>query len=97
MPIEMKTVSDGSSNIPYGFCRKTIWRWFLSTNRKCRFGVGDASDPSVYYEMGLSLKSLDRADEAVAAFEKALSIDTNCPEANDARRALEGTRSAGAS
>ncbi len=57
----------------------------------------DASDPSLYYEMGLSLKSLDRADEAVAAFEKALSIDTNFPEANDARRALEGTRSAGAS
>jgi tetratricopeptide (TPR) repeat protein len=54
-------------------------------------------DPTLYYQMGLALRSLNRAEEAAQAFEKALSISTSFPEANDARRALEGTRSAGAS
>jgi tetratricopeptide (TPR) repeat protein len=57
----------------------------------------DESDPSLYFELGQALQSLERTDEAITAFEKALSIDTNFPEASAARRALEGTRSAGAS
>jgi tetratricopeptide (TPR) repeat protein len=56
-----------------------------------------AADPSLYFHLGLTLRSLDRADEAAQAFEKALSISTNFPEADEARRALEGARSAGAS
>jgi len=56
-----------------------------------------AEDPTYYYQMGLALRSLNRGEEAAQAFEKALSISTSFPEADDARRALEGTRSAGAS
>jgi tetratricopeptide (TPR) repeat protein len=54
-------------------------------------------DPTLYYQMGLALRSLERGEEAAQAFEKALSISTSFPEASDARRALEGARSAGAS
>jgi len=48
-------------------------------------------DPMVYYEMGLSLRSLDRREDASIAFEKALAISSTFPEADAARRALEGT------
>ena len=50
-----------------------------------------SEDPALYYQMGLALRSLDRGDEASHAFERALSISSSFPEADDARRALEGT------
>lgn len=57
----------------------------------------DAPHPVYYYHLGLALQSLDRSEEAARAFEKALSISPDFPEANEARRALEGTRNARAS
>jgi tetratricopeptide (TPR) repeat protein len=56
-----------------------------------------ASNPSLYFHLGLTLRSLDRTNEATEAFEKALSISTNFPEADEARRALEGAGGTGAS
>jgi tetratricopeptide (TPR) repeat protein len=50
-----------------------------------------SEDPALYYQIGLALRSLDRGDEASHAFERALSISSSFPEADDARRALEGT------
>lgn len=57
----------------------------------------DADNPSVYFHMGMALRALDRNEEATEALEKALAISTTFPEAEHARQALEGTRSAGAS
>lgn len=57
----------------------------------------DADNPSVYFHMGMALRALDRKEEATQALEKALAISTTFPEAEHAREALEGTRSAGAS
>ncbi len=48
-------------------------------------------DPMLYYQMGLALRSLDRREEASQAFEKALALSSTFPEADAARRALEGT------
>jgi tetratricopeptide (TPR) repeat protein len=45
--------------------------------------------PMLHYHLGLTLDALDRNDEAVDAFEKALALDSNFPEAEDARRRLE--------
>ena len=57
----------------------------------------DEKNPSLYYHMGMALLALDRGDEATRALQRALSISSSFPEAGDARRALEGVRSAGAS
>lgn len=59
--------------------------------------VADQTNPSLYYHMAMALQALDRSEEATQALEKALSLGSSFPEANDAKRALEGTRSAGAS
>jgi tetratricopeptide (TPR) repeat protein len=53
--------------------------------------------PTFYYHLGLALRSLDRDKEAVRAFETALGTNERFPEAADAQRALEETRSTGAS
>jgi tetratricopeptide (TPR) repeat protein len=45
--------------------------------------------PTLHYHLGLTLHALERNDEAVAAFEKALALDSDFPEAGDARRKLE--------
>ncbi len=59
---------------------------------------GPRRDPSlvspIYYHMGLALKQLDRSQEAQEAFEKALALDESFPEAEDARRQLDGIRRA---
>ena len=48
-------------------------------------------NPTLYYQMGLALRSLDRGEEASKAFQKALALSSTFPEADAARRALEGT------
>ena len=48
-------------------------------------------NPTFHYQVGLSLLALDRDEEASRAFEKALAISATFPEADDARRALEGS------
>ena len=57
----------------------------------------DAENPSLYFHMGMALQALDRREEADRALRKALAISSSFPEAENARRALEGSRSAGAS
>jgi tetratricopeptide (TPR) repeat protein len=46
----------------------------------------------LHYHLGLTLHAMDRNQEAVAAFEKALALDSDFPEAVDARRQLEEAR-----
>jgi tetratricopeptide (TPR) repeat protein len=46
-----------------------------------------------HYHVGLTLSALDRDAEAVAAFERALALDSGFAGAVDARRQLEATRS----
>ena len=46
------------------------------------------------YHLGLALRSLGRNDEAVAAFQQALSIDPNFPDAGEAKKELEAARTA---
>jgi len=48
-------------------------------------------DPTLHYQRGLSLLALERSEEATEAFQKALAISSTFPEADDARRALEGS------
>jgi tetratricopeptide (TPR) repeat protein len=45
--------------------------------------------PKLHYHLGLTLDALSRDDEAAAAFEKALALDANFPDADDARKRLE--------
>jgi tetratricopeptide (TPR) repeat protein len=43
---------------------------------------------SLHYHKGLTLDALSRSNEAAEAFEKALALDANFPEADDARERL---------
>ena len=45
--------------------------------------------PTLHYHLGLTLYALKRNDEAVAAFETALALDSDFPEASNARREIE--------
>jgi tetratricopeptide (TPR) repeat protein len=49
-------------------------------------------EPTLRYHLGLTLDALNRNEEAVDAFEKALAIDSDFPDAADARRRLEAGR-----
>lgn len=49
-------------------------------------------EPTLRYHLGLTLDALHRSTEAADAFEKALAIDSDFPDAADARRRLEATR-----
>jgi tetratricopeptide (TPR) repeat protein len=51
--------------------------------------------PTFHYHSGLALQALGREQRAAAAFETALSLDANFPDAADARRQLEAVRNAG--
>jgi tetratricopeptide (TPR) repeat protein len=44
--------------------------------------------PKLHYHMGLTLDALGRKDEAAEAFEKALALDADFPDADDARKRL---------
>jgi tetratricopeptide (TPR) repeat protein len=46
----------------------------------------------IYYHLGLALRAMDRDQEAVAAFSTALKLDDDFPEADDARRQIDGIR-----
>jgi tetratricopeptide (TPR) repeat protein len=48
--------------------------------------------PMLHYHLGLTLRAMDRNAEAAAAFERALALDADFPEAVDARRLLEESR-----
>jgi tetratricopeptide (TPR) repeat protein len=48
--------------------------------------------PTLHYHLGLTLDALNRNEEAKDAFRKALGIDANFPEAEDARSRLEQAR-----
>jgi len=50
------------------------------------------NEPTLRYHLGLSLDALHRDEEAAAAFEKALALDSDFPDAADARRRLEAAR-----
>jgi predicted Zn-dependent protease len=51
----------------------------------------DPNDPTLHYQLGLVLRTLDRSAEASVAFETALALSSSFPEADAARRALEGS------
>lgn len=46
------------------------------------------SDPTIYYHLGVVQQRLGRKQEAAAAFEKALAIDSGFDDAEDAKRRL---------
>ena len=48
--------------------------------------------PSVHYHLGMALRALERNEEAVQEFESALTLDSEFPQAEDARQQLEGLR-----
>ena len=48
--------------------------------------------PSVHYHLGLTLRALDRDEEAVQAFESALALDSEFHHAEDARHQIDGLR-----
>jgi tetratricopeptide (TPR) repeat protein len=62
-----------------------------------RFAADHADPPiaSYFFHLGLALMELDRGDEARSAFERALAIDPEFPDAGEAQRRL-GLLSAGA-
>lgn len=47
-----------------------------------------ATNPSAYYRLGLVYKKLDKTQEAIGAFEKALNINDEFPEASEAKKQL---------
>jgi tetratricopeptide (TPR) repeat protein len=49
-------------------------------------------EPTLRYHLGLALEALQRNADAADAFEKALAIDSDFPDAADARRRLEAAR-----
>ncbi|RIL02028.1 MAG: hypothetical protein DCC71_16915 [Proteobacteria bacterium] len=55
-----------------------------------------AERPDYHYHKGLALQSLGRAEEAADAFGRALSLDGDFAQADDARRRLEATKSGAA-
>ena len=50
------------------------------------------SIPTVNYHLGLSLQALGRREEALSAFEKALALDAEFAEAEDARHQIEAVK-----
>ena len=48
--------------------------------------------PTLHYHLGLTLDALNRNEEATDAYRKALGLDADFPEADDARRRLEPAR-----
>ncbi len=48
--------------------------------------------PPIYYHMGLALRALERDQEAIQAFETALALDADFPDAAAARREIDGLR-----
>jgi tetratricopeptide (TPR) repeat protein len=55
-----------------------------------------AERPDYHYHKGLALQSLGRAPEAADAYGRALSLDADFAQADDARRRLEATKSGAA-
>jgi tetratricopeptide (TPR) repeat protein len=53
--------------------------------------------PPIYYQMGLALRALERDQEALEAFETALTLDAGFAEADEARRQIDGLRAKGSS
>jgi tetratricopeptide (TPR) repeat protein len=51
-------------------------------------GLGSL-EPMLQYHIGLTLDAMNRKEEAANAFEKALALDGDFPEAEDARRRIE--------
>lgn len=47
------------------------------------------TNPSAYYRLGLVYRKLNKTDDAAGAFEKALNISEEFPEASDARKHLK--------
>jgi tetratricopeptide (TPR) repeat protein len=47
--------------------------------------------PSFHYHLGLALREMGRDRQAGRAFQKALEIDPDFPDAEDARRLLRAT------
>jgi tetratricopeptide (TPR) repeat protein len=54
------------------------------------------SIPTVNYHLGLALRALGRQEEALGAFERALALDADFAEAEDARVQIEAVKSAAA-
>jgi tetratricopeptide (TPR) repeat protein len=48
--------------------------------------------PMTHYYIGLALQALDRESEALLAFQAALALDEEFPNADDARRQIDGLR-----
>ena len=54
------------------------------------------SIPTVNYHLGLALRALGRSEDALNAFEKALSLDPKFAEAEDARQQIEAVKNSSA-
>lgn len=69
------------------------FRYAIELAQKTREG----NLPAYHYHAGLTLRALGRENEAAQAFEKALEIDGDFRNADDARQQLEAARAAGPS
>jgi len=91
----MSTDPDAAHAVGYVYFRKGLHeaalRQFLRALELSEARPG-GREPTLRYHLGLTLDALHRNEEAVDAFEKALAIDSDFPDAADARRRLEAAR-----
>lgn len=81
-----------ASTLAYVYFRKGLHEASLREYRraiKLDRVTGERMAPSLWYRLGLTLQELDRNERAAHAFESALAISSDFPEASDARRRLQ--------
>jgi tetratricopeptide (TPR) repeat protein len=91
----MRTDPDAAHTVGYVYFRKGLHEAALQQFLRA-LELNEARpgghEPTLRYHLGLTLDALHRNGEAVDAFEKALAIDSDFPDAADARRRLEAAR-----
>jgi tetratricopeptide (TPR) repeat protein len=91
----MSADPDAAHAVGYVYFRKGLYeaalQQFLRALELAEARPGER-EPTLRYHLGLALDALHRNEEAADAFEKALAIDSDFPDAADARRRLEAAR-----
>jgi tetratricopeptide (TPR) repeat protein len=88
----MSTDPNAADTVGYVYYRRGLheaalqqFHYALELNRDRRNHL----EPTLHYHLGLALDALERGDEATASFRRALQLDSNFPDAEDARRRIE--------
>jgi len=88
----MSTDPNAAHTVGYVYLRKGLNEAALQQFQHALDLNGEQSSrlaPMLHYHLGLTFDALNRIEEAVDAFERALALDSDFPEAEDARRRLE--------